>query len=86
VSQPDDARCNDVVFAAFGKALNERTVNLDLVDGESLKVCQRCVAGPEIVDRESHSGSVEALQLALGGRARLDQNRFRQHKEQPRGA
>ena len=75
-------RTSELSRAAW-QLLDERAVDLDLVDGEVLQVRQRGVAGAEVVDRHADAEAAQALHLDRDGGQVGQQHRLGHLEDEP---
>src|SRR3954452_9264708 len=59
VAEGDDGFGDRAVVLVAGQSVDERTVDLEAVDRQLLEVCERRVAGAEVVDCELHTELTE---------------------------
>src|SRR6266496_1131554 len=85
----DDGGGDGRVVCVQRNGLDERTVDLQLVDGKLSQIAQTGIAGPEVVDRERYSHSLELLQqreckLTGGEQQALGEFQFEKMRRQSR--
>ena len=73
---------DDLGVALFAQALNERPIDLDLLEGEFTQVVERRLTRPEVVERNADTQILELLHRRQRSVAVLEQQALRDFKLQ----
>src|SRR5664280_528570 len=84
-ADPDDRFEKLATVLAVVASLHKRPVDLQDVDRHALQIGQGRIAGPEVVDRETHSELLECMQDVYDGMGVLDERLLGDLEDDPRG-